>query len=64
MSGVMVSVVTWSVVDKGLECRLGQAKDWLARNQDNVTGWGDMPIRRPLFQLTCTIKIQLSVLVS
>ena len=36
----------------------------MARNQDNVTGWGDMPIRRPLFHVACTIKIQLSVLVS
>jgi hypothetical protein len=25
-------------------------KDWLARNQDNVSEWGDMSIRRLLFQ--------------
>jgi hypothetical protein len=40
-------------------------KDWLARNQDNVSEWGDMSTRRLLFQwATCsTIKNQLSVLV-
>ena len=25
-------------------------KDWLARNQDNVSGWGDMSILGMLFQ--------------
>jgi hypothetical protein len=25
-------------------------KDWLARNQNNVSEWGDMSIRRLLFQ--------------
>ena len=25
-------------------------KDWLARNQDNVSEWGNMSIRRLLFQ--------------
>ena len=40
-------------------------KDWLARNQDNVSEWGGMSIRGLLFQwATCnTTKIQLSVLV-
>ena len=38
-------------------------KDWLARNQDNVSEWGNMSIRRLLFQSASTIKIQLSVLV-
>jgi hypothetical protein len=40
-------------------------KDWLARNQDNVSEWGDMSTRGLLFQwATCsTIKNQLSVLV-
>ena len=37
--------------------------DWLARNQDNVSEWGDMSIGRLSFQWTSTIKIQLSVLV-
>jgi hypothetical protein len=37
-----------------------KSKDWLARNQDNVSEWGDMSIRRLLFQWTSTIKIQLS----
>ena len=27
-----------------------KSKDWLARNQDNVSEWGDMSIRRLLFQ--------------
>jgi hypothetical protein len=40
-----------------------KSKDWLARNQDNVSGWGDMSIRGLLFQLASTIKIQLRVLV-
>ena len=38
-------------------------KDWLARNQDNVSEWGDMSIRGLLFQWDSTIKIHLSVLV-
>ena len=37
-------------------------KDWLARNQDHVPGWGNMSIRGLLFQCDSTI-IQLSVLV-
>ena len=27
----------------------GKSKDWLARNQDNVSEWGDMSIRGLLF---------------
>ena len=27
-----------------------KSKDWLARNQDNVSEWGDMSIRGPMFQ--------------
>jgi len=27
-----------------------KSKDWLARNQDNVSEWNDMSIRRLLFQ--------------
>ena len=27
-----------------------KSKDWLSRNQDNVSGWGDMSIRGLLFQ--------------
>jgi hypothetical protein len=38
-------------------------KDWLARNQDNVSEWSDMSTRGVLFQGTSTIKFQLSVLV-
>ena len=40
-----------------------KSKDWLARNQDNVSEWGDMSIRVLLFQWASTIKFQLSVLV-
>jgi len=35
----------------------------LAQNQDNVSEWGEMSIRRLLFQRSSRIKIQLSVLV-
>ena len=38
-------------------------KDWLARNQENVSKWDDMSIWWLLFQWASTIKIQLSVLV-
>jgi hypothetical protein len=38
-------------------------KDWLVRNRDNVSEWGDMSNRELLFQSACTIKIQLSMLV-
>ena len=31
-------------------------KDWLTRNQDNVSEWGDMYIRRLLLQWASTIK--------
>ena len=40
-----------------------QNKDWLAWNQAIVSEWGDMSIRRRLFQWASTIKIQLSLLV-
>ena len=66
--GIMVSELALSAVDRGLEPRSGQAKDyiycfsakyaalrrkikyWLARNQDNVSEWGNMSIRGLLFQ--------------
>jgi hypothetical protein len=31
-------------------------KDWLARNQDNVSEWGDMSIHKLLFQWASTMK--------
>jgi hypothetical protein len=40
-----------------------KSKDWLARNQNNVSEWNDMSIRGLLFQWTSTIKIQLSMMV-
>ena len=38
-----------------------KSKDWLARNQDYVSEWGNMSICGLLFQWASTIKIQLSV---
>jgi len=67
----MVSVLASSEVDRLLEPRSGQIKDyksgiccfstkyaverrksknWLVQNQDNVSEWGDLSIRRQLFQ--------------
>ena len=65
----MVSVLASGAVDRGIELRSGQTKDyeigiclskhaalrrkikeWLARNQDNVSEWSDMSIRGLLFQ--------------
>jgi hypothetical protein len=40
-----------------------KSKDWLARNQDNVSEWSDTSPVGLLFQWASTIKIQLSVLV-
>ena len=40
-----------------------KSRDWLARNQNNVSERGDMSIRRLLFQWVSIIKIQLGVLV-
>ena len=40
-----------------------KSKDWLARNQNNVSEWSDMSTRGQLLQWAGTIKIQLSVLV-
>ena len=63
IGGVMVSVLTSSAIDRGLEHRSGQtkdykmgiccfsakhaalrrkSKDWLARNQNNLSEWSDM----------------------
>ena len=39
-----------------------KSKDWLARNQNNMSEWSDMSIHGLLFQRASTIKIQLSVL--
>jgi hypothetical protein len=40
-----------------------KSKDWLTRNQDNVSEWSDMSFCGLLFQWARTIEIQLSVLV-
>jgi hypothetical protein len=36
-----------------------KSKDWLARNQNNVSEWSDMSIHGLLFQWARTIKTQL-----
>ena len=36
-------------------------KDWLVRNHDNVSEWGDMSIRGLLFHRASTMQIQLRV---
>ena len=80
ISGVMVSVLASSVVDRGFEPLSGQtkdyeigiccfsakhtalrrkSKDWFARNQDNVSKWGDMFICGLLLQWASTIKSNL-----
>ena len=67
----MVRVLASSVVERGIESRSGQtkdfkigiccfsakhaalrrkSKDWLARNQNNVSEWSDMSHRGLLFQ--------------
>ena len=40
-----------------------KSKDWLTRNQNSVSEWGDMSTRQLLFQWVSTIKMQLSVLI-
>ena len=40
-----------------------KSKDWLARNQNNLSEWSDMSTHGLLFQWASTIKFQLSVLV-
>ena len=40
-----------------------KSKDWMTRNQNNVSEWSDMSTRGLLFQWASTIKIQFSVLV-
>ena len=39
------------------------SKDWLARNEDNVSEWSDMSTRGLLFQRASAIQIHLSVFV-
>jgi hypothetical protein len=40
-----------------------KSKDWLARNQNNVSEWSDMSTLGLLFQWASTINVQLSMLV-
>ena len=41
-----------------------KSKDWLAQNQNNVSGWSDMSTRGLWFQWACPINIQLTNLCS
>ena len=59
IDGVMVSVLASSAVDYKIGICCFSAKqaalerkntNWLARNQDNVSEWGDMSIHGLLFQ--------------
>ena len=43
-----IKLVFVSFSDKHAALRR-KSKDWLARNQDNVSEWGDMSIHRLLF---------------
>jgi hypothetical protein len=47
---VMVSVLASSAVDHAFELRSGKSKNWVARNQNNVSEWSDMSTRELLFQ--------------
>ena len=70
ISGLVVSMLAFSAVDRGFESRSGQtkdgkigiccfspkptalrrkSKDWLARNQDNVSEWNDISLILWLF---------------
>ena len=63
IGGVMVNVLALSAVERGLEPRSGKTKDYkigiccfsdnwhlLARNQNNVSRWGNMSTRGLLLQ--------------
>ena len=58
--GYKIGICCFSAKDAALRRK---SKDWLVRNQNNVSERSDMPTRGLLFQLVSTIKIQLSVLV-
>ena len=57
---IMIGICCFSAKHAALRRK---SKNWLARNQDNVSEWGDISIRGLLFQCSSTIKIQLSELV-
>jgi hypothetical protein len=51
IEGVMISVLASSVVYRGFDASLRRkSKDWLIRNLDKVSEWGDMSIRGLLFR--------------
>ena len=72
----MVSVLALSAIDREFEPWSGQtkdcendkhgilrkkSKDLLARNQDNVSEWGDMSLHVLLFQWASTLRINLTM---
>jgi hypothetical protein len=56
MGGLMISVVSWSAIDRGLETRSGQTKRWLVQNQNNLSEWSDMSTRRQLTSVLVKCK--------
>jgi len=75
IGGVIDSVVVPSALGHGFDYKIGiccfsakhttlrrKSNHWLARNQDNVSEWGDLFIHGLLFQWASIIKIQLRVL--
>jgi hypothetical protein len=52
-----IGICCFSAKRAALRCN----KDWLARNQDNVSEWRDMSTRELLLQWPSTVKIQLRV---
>jgi len=79
IGGVMVSMLTFSAIDCGGQTKnykigiccfstkhtalRSKSRDWLGRNQNNVSEWNNMSARGMLFQWASTIKIQLNMLV-
>jgi hypothetical protein len=55
-----IGIYCYSAKDAALKRK---DKDWLVRDNDNLSKWGDLSTRGLLFQWASTIKIQLSVFV-
>ena len=53
-----IGICCFSAKHTGLRTK---SKDWLTRNQDNVSEWGNMYIRGLLFQLARATNIHLSL---
>jgi hypothetical protein len=73
ISGLMVSMLASSPNQVKPKIHIGiccfsaalksKSKDWLPRNQDNVSKWGDMSTHVLLLQWASTIKNQLNMFV-